>query len=129
MTICDMSAYTTDAAHTYVQTVLSANGLGTILTGPSFFPNNLISYTFASYITGVNAINPNVTDTLRKSFSQSLDSILISCVYNIEVSVFYNPSMPSSNCFHVFLKACTADDFEVRIYFLFILTFNWFLVS
>lgn len=92
VSICNVNPFLTNASYEFVQNLLIKNGL----ISPSdptngfnyYFDDTLVSFKFLS---GFNALDPNLTDDFRKRFGYEMKDMLLSCVYN--------------------LNNCSADDF------------------
>ena len=93
VSICNLNPYLTNSSWAFVEDILVKNGLLNPLA-----PTAAFQYIFSDYLlifrflSGINSINPNLADSLRKSFGYDLNETLLSCIYNMEI--------------------CTVDDFE-----------------
>lgn len=92
VTICNVNPFMTNVSVDFFKSIIKQTSVVTGINYDSFFDKmSAADLALFWYLSGTNALNPNLTDTFRKSLGYQIDDILYSCMYN--------------------LKKCTADDF------------------
>jgi hypothetical protein len=73
VTICNYNPFLSDSAIQFAQTILTQNGLDSILNDTVTFPALTQRLFFPRYFVGISSRNPNITDSVRKAIFMSME--------------------------------------------------------